>query len=351
MRRVLTPLSWLYGGAVRARLWRYEHGWGRVHHLGRPVISVGNLTMGGTGKTPLVIAIGEALLARGVGVTVLSRGYGGTGERGGALISDGRHAAKPDWEESGDEPALIARRLPGAAVVVGADRAAAWRRFGAGPARGVVVLDDGYQHLAIARDENVALWDATEPMDQAVLAPAGRLREPLSALARATAVVITRVEQADPSAVAAVERRVREQRADLPVFRARFEPQGLIDVITGRDETISTVAGARVLAAAGVGRFESFTRLIAQAGAQVLEAVRFPDHHPYRRADLDRLAARAEALGADMILTTEKDAVKLERLATPDQRLWAMRISVRIEPQAAWDAMLDRLAARAGDRS
>ncbi len=347
MRHALTPLSWLYGGAVQARLGWYGIGAGRVHALGRPVISVGNLTMGGTGKTPLVIAIGEALLARGVGVTVLSRGYGGKSERGGALASDGRDGARPNWEEVGDEPALIARRLPGAAVIVGANRAAAWRRFGAGLARGVVILDDGFQHLAIARDENVVLWDATEPIDEAALAPVGRLREPLSGLARATAVVITRVEQADPGAVTAVERRVREQRADLPVFHARFEPQCLIDVATGREQTLGALNHARVLAVAGVGRFESFTRLVEEVGAQVAEAVRFPDHHPYRHADVERLAVRAQALGVDMILTTEKDAVKLEGFAMPDQRLWAVRIRVRIEPQDRWDAMLDRLAARA----
>jgi tetraacyldisaccharide 4'-kinase len=104
---------------------------------------------------------------------------------------------------------------------------------------------------------------------------------------------------------------------------------------------------ARVLAVAGVGRFESFTRLVDQANAHVTEAVRFPDHHPYRRADVERLVARAQGLGVDMILTTEKDAVKLERFAMPDQRLWAVRIRVRIEPRGRWDAMLDRLAARA----
>jgi tetraacyldisaccharide 4'-kinase len=237
--------------------------------------------------------------------------------------------------------------LPGAAVIVGANRAAAWRRFGAGLARGVVILDDGFQHLAIARDENVALWDATEPIDEAALVPVGRLREPLSGLARATAVVITRVEQADPGAVTAVERRVRDQCGDLPIFHARFEPHGLIDLATGRDQALSALNHARVLAVAGVGRFESFTHLIEQANARVAEAVRFPDHHPYRRADMERLMARAQALGVDVILTTEKDAVKLERFVTPDQRLWAVRIRVQIEPQGRWGAMLDRLAARA----
>src|SRR5574341_312529 len=176
MRRVLTPLSWVYAGAVRARLWGYERGWKRVHTLGRPVISVGNVTAGWTGKTPLVIAIGEALLARGVGVTVLSRGYRGRAERAGALASDGQGSAAPTWEDVGDEPALIAGRLPGAAVIVGANRVAAWRRFAAALPAGVVILDDGFQHLAIAREENLVLWDATEPVDRSALLPWGRRR-------------------------------------------------------------------------------------------------------------------------------------------------------------------------------
>lgn len=344
----LTSLSWLYGGAVRARVWWYERGPGRVHSLGRPVISVGNLTVGGTGKTPLVMAIGEALLKRGVGVTVLSRGYGGRRERAGALASDGQGAAVA-WEESGDEPALIARRLPGAAVIVGANRVAAWNRYGGALRPGIILLDDGFQHLAISRDENVLLWDATDPIDGAALLPSGRLREPLSALVRATAVVVTRVEQADQAAVAAVERRVREQ-GGLPVFRARVEPRCVIDVTTEREEALACLRGTPVLAAAGVGRFESFTRLVEGTGARVVDTVRFQDHHPYQRADVERLAARAQELHAEMIVTTEKDAVKLARFEPLRPPLWAIRIDVRVEPEAPWNAMLDRLAARVAER-
>ncbi len=346
MNWALTPLSWIYGGAVRARLWGYEHGWARVYALGRPVISVGNLTAGGTGKTPLVIAIGEALLARGVGVTVLSRGYRGRAERAGAMASDGQGSAAPAWEDVGDEPALIAGRLPGAAVIVGANRVAAWRRFAAALPAGVVILDDGFQHLAIAREENLVLWDATEPVDRSALLPSGRLREPWSALSRATAVVITRVEQAEASAVEAAARRVREQRKDLLLFFARFEPRCVVEVATGKTEPLDRLDAARVLAAAGVGRCESFTALLTRSGARVVDAIRFPDHHPYRREDVDRVIGRARQAGADLILTTEKDAVKLDRLVSPGESVWAVRLDVRIEPRGPWDAMLDRLAAR-----
>lgn len=340
-------MSWVYGGAVRARRWGYEHGWSRVHALGRPVISVGNLSVGGTGKTPVVIAIGAALLARGVRVTVLSRGYRGMSERGGALVSDGRGGVAVTWEQGGDEPALIARRLPGAAVIVGRDRAAAWQRFGAALPPGVVILDDGFQHLAIARDENVVLLDATEDSSRTALLPQGRLREPWSALSRATAVMITRVDHAAPGAVDALERRVRAGRMDVPVFHARFEPVGLIEVGTGCGRSLDSLRGTSVLAVAGIGRFESFTRLLERCGARLIETVPYPDHHPYSRADADRLVSRAQAANATMIVTTEKDAVKLERLVAADASLWAVRIETRIDPPDAWDTMLDRLAAGA----
>jgi tetraacyldisaccharide 4'-kinase len=310
------------------------------------VISVGNLSVGGTGKTPLVIAIGEALLARGVGVTILSRGYRGMSERGGALVSDGRGAATLTWEQAGDEPLLIARRVPGASVIVGRDRGAAWQRFAAEFPPGVVILDDGFQHLVIARNENVVLLDAMDDVSRAALLPQGRLREPWSALSRATAVVLTRVDQAAPGAVAAVERRVREYRPDVPLFHARFEPVGLIEVTTGRAQSLDRLRGATALAVAGIGRFESFTGLLERCGARLVETIRYPDHHPFSRADVDRILTRARAAGAEMIVTTEKDAVKLERLVGADASMWAVRIETRIEPRDSWNAMLDGLAAR-----
>jgi tetraacyldisaccharide 4'-kinase len=345
MTWVLTILSWMYGGAVRVRRWLYEHGWARVHSLGRPVISVGNLSVGGTGKTPMVIAIGEALLARGVGVTVLSRGYRGMSERGGALVSDGRGAAALTWEQAGDEPALIARRLPGASVVIGRHRVDAWRRFGAALPPGVVILDDGFQHLAIARDENVVLVDAMDDASSAALLPRGRLREPWSALSRATAVVITRVEHAAPGAVDAVEQRVRLCRADLQVFRVRFEAVGLIEAGTGRDQSLDPLRGTAVLAVAGIGRFESFTGLLERCGARLVDTIRYPDHHPFSGADVERIMTRAGAAGAQLIVTTEKDAVKVGPLLGAAAPVWAVRIRPRIEPREAWDAMVDRVAA------
>jgi tetraacyldisaccharide 4'-kinase len=291
-----------------------------------------------------VIAIGEALLARGVGVTVLSRGYRGMSERGGALVSDGCGAAALTWEQAGDEPALIARRLPGAAVMIGRDRVAAWRRFGTAVPPGVVILDDGFQHLAIARDEDVVLVDAMDDASSAALLPRGRLREPWSALSRATAVVITRVDHAAPGAVDAVERRVRACRADLPLYRVRFEPVGLIEVGTGRGQSLDALRGTAVLAVAGIGRFESFTGLLERCGARLAATIQYPDHHPFSGADVERIMARARAAGAELIVTTEKDAVKVGPLVGAAAPVWAVRIAPRIEPRDAWDAMVDRVA-------
>jgi tetraacyldisaccharide 4'-kinase len=162
-------------------------------------------------------------------------------------------------------------------------------------------------------------------------------------------VIITRVEQADPVAVAAVEGRVRE-RGGPPLFRAHVVPGCVIDVAVGREEGLARLRGARVVAVAGVGRFESFTRLVETAGARVVDTVRYQDHHPYQRADWERVAARGRELGADAIVTTEKDAVKLERFDLTSIPLWAIRIGVRIEPEGRWNALLDRLAAQAAGR-
>lgn len=345
MSWLLAPLSVIYGLAVRVRGWWYASGLGRARSLGRRVVSVGNLSVGGTGKTPLVIAIGEALLARHVGVTVLSRGYRGAAERDGALVSGGRGATTTPWEQAGDEPALIAKRLPGASVIVGRDRGAAWRRFSPGLPPGVVILDDGFQHLAIAREDNLVLLDATETASQAALLPRGRLREPFSALSRATAVVITRVDQAEPGAVAAIERHVRDRRPDVPLFHARFEPVALRAVAAGRRQALDRLRRATVLAVAGIGRFESFTGMVERCGARLVDTLRYPDHHPFSAADLDRIVSRARVAGAQLIVTTEKDAVKLERLAGADLPLWAVCIEARIEPEAEWNAMWDRAAA------
>ena len=359
---LLTPASWCYGAGVRARLWWYRVGGGRVRSLGRPVVSVGNLSVGGTGKTPIVIALGEALLSRGVGVAVLSRGYGGALERAGGLVSDGsgrphverhqqaaveRHQqAAADWTQAGDEPALIARRLPQATVIVGRDRAAVWSRVAPALGPGVCLLDDGFQHLAIARDENLLLLDATEPYADAALLPKGRLREPLSALARASAVVVTRVDQAAPGAVDAIETLVRRVRSDLPLLYARFALTGLVEVGSGREAPLDRLKGVRVLAAAGIGRFESFVASLERAGASVADAMPFRDHHPYRRADLDRILARARDARAELVVTTEKDAIKLESLVRAGESLWAARVEARVEDAVQWSALIDRVAAK-----
>lgn len=340
----LAPASSAYGAAVAARGWWYRSGMGRVRSLGRPVISIGNLSVGGTGKTPLVILLGEAFLARGIGVTVLSRGYRGAAERRGGLVADGRGAALMTWVDAGDEPALIARRLPRAAVIVGRDRAAAWARVADRLPPGVCLLDDGFQHLSLARDENLVLLDATEPYEGASLLPRGRLREPVDALARASTVVLTRVDQAPAGAVVALECLVRTRVPDRPVFHARFEPSDLEEIGTGRRESLASLAGARVLAAAAIGRFESFVTVLERSGASVAATIRYRDHHPYTRSDVGAILRRARELGA-RVVTTEKDAVKLESRLDAGESVWALRLETHIAEASRWEALIDRLAA------
>jgi len=341
--RVLTAAAWLYGAGVRVRRWWYEHGGGHVRSLGRTVVSIGNLTVGGTGKTPLVIALGEALSARGVGVAVLSRGYGGQLERVGGMVSDGSGRPAVAWTEAGDEPALIARRLPHAVVIVGRNRVAAWSRFGRLVPREVCLLDDGFQHLAVARDADLLLIDATEPFVGAALLPRGRLREPLSVLSRASAVVITRADQASPDAVDMIERYLASRHPSIPVFYARFVASSLLPVGGGAAVPVDRLKRIRVLAVAGIGRFESFRALVDREGATIVETIQFRDHHPYRAVDLDRIRTRARASGADLVVTTEKDAIKMETLVQAGEPLWAVRIDARVEAAATWNAWIDRI--------
>jgi tetraacyldisaccharide 4'-kinase len=170
------------------------------------------------------------------------------------------------------------------------------------------------------------------------------LREPLNALARASAVVLTRVEQAPPGAVETIEALVRRIRSDLPLFYARFALSGLTAIGSGGTAPLDRMAGARVVAVAGIGRFESFVELVERAGAKVVSTMRFRDHYPYRRADIDAVRARCRSVGADFAVTTEKDAVKLEALVAPDVALWAARMAVHVEDASAWSAWIDRVA-------
>jgi tetraacyldisaccharide 4'-kinase len=259
------------------------------------VISIGNLAVGGRGKTPLVARVASTLLAAGERPAILSRGYARRDATGTVVVRDAV-GIRADLRRSGDEPLMLARRLTGATVISGADRYAAGRlaetRFGCT----VHVLDDGFQHLQLYRSIDLVSV-AQEDLTHAVTLPGGRLREPLDALDQATAVIA--LDGADPAAVG--------HRA--PVWRARRSLEAAR--LVGADERPVTPSTGSVVALAGIASPERFFDDLRALGWPLSRTVAFADHHPYNRADIERLLAIAEEEGAAMLVTTEKDVVRL----------------------------------------
>jgi tetraacyldisaccharide 4'-kinase len=304
----------LYRMAVALRNRRYDRP-GAAESAGIPVVSVGNLTVGGTGKTTLVAWIASRLQEEGRRPAVVSRGYGGRSGRGPCLVSDGSGPRLPS-RVAGDEPVLLARRLPGVPVIVGSDRVAgarAAREAGAD----VVVLDDGFQHRRLARDLDLVLLDVRDPFGSYRLLPAGPLREPVSSLRRADAVILTRSRPDEPFPV--IERVIRRHGASLPVLRAGHRVAGFVD-----PSGAPRPAPERVVAFCGIGHADAFFEDVARGGVELCAWRRFPDHHRYTRGDLDEVASLA-ARHAAVPVTTEKDVCRLDGEAPP-AGLLALRI-------------------------
>jgi tetraacyldisaccharide 4'-kinase len=304
-RYLLLPLAPIYRGAVTARAAAYRRGWRRQGRLDIPVISIGNLTFGGTGKTPTVIALARDLVRMGRRPAVLTRGYKRLDDQQQVVMG-------PDPRQSvvevGDEPLEMAHRLPGVPVVVDADRVrggAEAQRLGAD----VVLLDDGFQHLRLERDLDVVVIDAGDPWGGGRLPPLGRLREPITALARADAVVITKVPSEWRPVVGEIERELEGVAPKLQVYVSRLRPSRVRVPDRGWEEP-KVLEGRRVFAFAAIGRPAGFEATLRDAGADIAGTSWFPDHHSYTDLELSEVVERASAASA-VPVTTAKDAVKL----------------------------------------
>jgi tetraacyldisaccharide 4'-kinase len=317
-----------YELAARGRLWCYKRGWCRTQRLPRPVISVGNLTVGGTGKTPIVIYVLQRLLARGFRVAVLSRGYRRTSQAPQLLVSDGQQVlARP--EEAGDEPYLIARRCPGAIVAVGADRYSLGQWVLTRVPVDCFLLDDGFQHVQLHRDVNLLLVDATDLSGLQAALPIGRLREPLSAAARATAILITRAgceQEANQ-----VWHLLQQACGSLPSpLLVGFLAEEFRRVGQEESRPLPMFRGRTAVVFSGIGNAESFHALISELGMTVAESLVFPDHVHYTAGMINMIRARANACGADLLVTTEKDADKVAPFLEPQDGCWAVRLRTEI---------------------
>jgi tetraacyldisaccharide 4'-kinase len=323
----LAALSVAYRAALALRETAYRWRLLRTGRLPCPVVSVGNLTLGGSGKTPTVELVVRTLQEMGAAPAVVSRGYGRT-TRGVQVVADrdGVHVAA---HAAGDEPLLLAERLPGVPVVVGENRYEAGRvaveRCGAT----ALVLDDGFQHRTLAKDLEIVVVQGRAPWGNARVFPRGMLREPLSALARAHVVVVT--NPAGGEAMQAVTATVGRFNRSAPVLSARYRLQDAIETRSGRRVPIAELAGRRLVGFAGLGSPEGFADTLDAAAVRRVGFVEFPDHHWFTPRDLDELARDARAAGAQGLITTEKDWVRvrdLPRLALP---LWVLPVRLVIE--------------------
>ena len=315
---ILLPLSAIYAGITSARLSAYRRGWFSVAKLPVPVISIGNLTTGGTGKTPLVEWVCRALansVAEGGGsgkrVCVLTRGYGRENPKTQVVVSDGRQLLA-DERAAGDEPALLAKNLLGiAAVIANPNRVAAGEWAIENLDTKVFVLDDGFQHLRLARDLDIVTIDATNPWGGGSLLPYGRLRESRTGLSRADCVVVTRADQAKDldSTRAAINKLV----GPAPVLTSRMVTSRVSRLDAERDES-SDLSSQSVAAVCGVGNPESFFTQLRREGCTPVFTRAFADHHVYNQSEIDALVEAARARGAQALVTTAKDAIKLSAL-------------------------------------
>ncbi len=320
----LVPFAFAYGVVAQLRSGLYRYGLLKTRSLSCPVISVGNLTVGGTGKTPVVIALANWLYKQGKRVGVISRGYGRDDENQIILVSNG-NGVLVNAHEAGDEPVLIATRCPGVPVIVGADRYAAGIQLLNQFSCDVLILDDGFQHLALRRDVNLLLLDAEAPFGNWRLLPRGPLREPWSELKRATALMTTRAKADDHSESKTMD---VPTRSDLPAAAVCFSLNGLVNLRTGKLHPPETMTGKSCVAFCGIAKPDSFSTLLENAGLTIQELLSFPDHWRYTSEDLQKIWDSTEGCAPKIVITTEKDAVKIRDRLPESLEVFAARIEL-----------------------
>lgn len=306
----LSCLSCVYGLGVRLRNRSYDRGLRRVHTLPVPVISVGNLTVGGTGKTPIVAYLAKWLQTLPSRPAILSRGYGSQAG------------------EANDEKRVLDLLCPGVPHYQDPDRVAAAAVLCEQHAIDVLILDDGYQHRRAARDLDILLIDALNPWGFGHLLPRGLLREPLNELRRANLIIITRADQANPAAIDDICTTIRRFNATCPICQVRFQPTGLRSA-TGQTAPLEAVQTGQLAAFCGIGNPAAFWKTLEDLSAEVAWKRAFPDHHNYTSGDIQELTHRVSETGISAVLTTLKDLVKLQTAELAGRRLWAVDIDTR----------------------
>jgi tetraacyldisaccharide 4'-kinase len=309
-------MSQPYGAAVRVRNWAYDLGWRRIERVPAAVVSVGNLTAGGTGKTPCVEMVARFYRRLGLRVAILSRGYGS--RRGGTAAG------------ANDEARVLEQNLPDVPHLQGADRAALARVAVAKFASEVLILDDGLQHRRLWRDLELVLIDATNPWGHGHLLPRGLLREPIAGLRRADVVLMTRCDLVSVDGRQEINERVQHIAPGVPMVETAHEPAAWQNA-SGNELPPKALAGRVAAAFCGIGNPDGFRRTLVRLGVHVVAWRTFRDHHNYAEADLEELRQWAGKLPAETVLvTTQKDLVKIGVNRLGERELWSLRIHLRV---------------------
>jgi tetraacyldisaccharide 4'-kinase len=329
LRGGLGLLAPVYCAGLKTYLLPYKVGLRKSYRLDCPVVCVGNLTTGGTGKTPMTQTLCRSLQAQGRRSVILSRGYGGENEYGCAIVSDAQNVLL-NAKQAGDEAYLLASTLPGVPVVVGKDRritgALAVETF----APDIIVLDDGMQFWQLHRDLDVVLLNACAPFDNGWTFPRGLLREPPSHLRRAGVIVLTNARRAGSAQTEAARARVAKTAPGRPVFTADLMPLSLQKLADGTNLPLDWLQERPVAALSALGNPASFEEMLTGLGADLVARFRFRDHQAITASDLTHLAKEAGAAGAQALLTTEKDAVKITAWAG-DLPLVTLQVEMQID--------------------
>jgi len=343
-RGVLGGLAKLYDAGLEAYLFAERVGLRRREHLPIPVISIGNLTVGGTGKTPMTQFLCRRLAGQGKRVAVLSRGHGGSSQTV-RLVSDAGGRVLLSAADAGDEPVLLARTLPGVPVLVGKDRRLsgreALRRFDLD----VLVLDDGFQYWQLDRDLDIVLLDARRPFDNGFPLPRGLLREPKRHLSRAKLVVATRSGRLDSAERTALARAVAELAPEAHLFFADHQASGLVpaDALNAPLKPLDALVGTRVAAVSAIAQPQSFVDTLTRStGAAVVYQKAWGDHQAISAAEASAVVEEAVQAGAEAVVMTEKDAVKWPFSSDARLPLYALRIEMAVEDEmgfmeAVWE--------------
>ena len=324
------PLSAVYRMVLSGRGLLYKTGLKKTRKLPVRVISIGNLTLGGTGKTPAVIALAQEAKKRGFNPCILTRGYKGKAK--GPCFAGMGEGPVLNAYEAGDEPVLMAERLTGIPIVMGRNRYQsgmfAINNVPAPLSIDMFILDDGFQHIALDRDTDVLLINASNPFGNGKLFPEGILREPMSAMRRGDIIVLSNSNLAGKEAIMSLTNEIKGLCPGSAVYRASHMPTAVVS-LTGETESPDILSGAKVSAFSGIANPDHFRPALASRGADVVKLMSFRDHFHYHQRDIDKIVENSAGL---RIITTEKDLVKLRELELPDD-ISALRIDFSIEKE------------------